>query len=353
MDAHVAVITRTKNRPILLPRAFESVRGQTYKDFIWVIVNDGGDHHPVDEIIGKAQSAQIKTKVIHNTDSIGMEAASNKGIKQVGSEYVTIHDDDDTWEPHFLERTVAFLDEQETYDGVITHSTAIDEVVTEEGWKIVGRSPFNAWRDTVNLSDLAQINNFPPISFLFRRRIYEDVKGFNESLPVLGDWDFNLRFLLRADIGVIPEPLANYHWRVELSDNQLEYANTVSHGVAQHISYNTLIRNRYLREDLKEGRVGLGLLLAMGRNHRRLNDRISELFDRQVQLADCQSQLADSQSQLANSQSQLADSQSQLADSQSQLADFRAELEIFHQSRSWKLTAPLRYAYDLLRRILK
>lgn len=39
----VAVITRTKDRPVMLERCAESVLGQTYKDWVHVIVNDGGN----------------------------------------------------------------------------------------------------------------------------------------------------------------------------------------------------------------------------------------------------------------------------------------------------------------------
>jgi glycosyltransferase involved in cell wall biosynthesis len=53
-----------------------------------------------------------------------MEAASNAGIAACDSDYIVIHDDDDSWCPDFLERTVAFLDGPEgaRYGGVATHS---------------------------------------------------------------------------------------------------------------------------------------------------------------------------------------------------------------------------------------
>jgi hypothetical protein len=56
-------------------------------------------------------------------------------------------------------------------------------------------------------------NFFPPIAFVFRREVLERIGGFNETLPVLGDWFFNLEFLLEDDIAVLPEPLARYHHR--------------------------------------------------------------------------------------------------------------------------------------------
>ena len=72
----VAVITRTKNRELLLNRALASVSSQTFRDFVWVIVNDGGERAPVEEIAGKASTSGIEVKVLHHEKSLGMEAAS-------------------------------------------------------------------------------------------------------------------------------------------------------------------------------------------------------------------------------------------------------------------------------------
>ena len=108
----VAVITRTKNRTILLWRAFHSVLKQSFKDFIWIIVNDGGEKEGVDRIATEARNNGIDVRVLHHEHSKGMEVASNAGIRSCESEYIIIHDDDDSWEYDFLEKTVKFLDKR-------------------------------------------------------------------------------------------------------------------------------------------------------------------------------------------------------------------------------------------------
>ena len=50
-QAAVAIITRTKDRPLLLRRAVESVLGQTHADWVHVIVNDGGDPAAVEQVV--------------------------------------------------------------------------------------------------------------------------------------------------------------------------------------------------------------------------------------------------------------------------------------------------------------
>ena len=50
----IAIITRTKNRPLLLRRAINSVLKQTLKDWIMVIVNDGGSKEEVETTLDLA-----------------------------------------------------------------------------------------------------------------------------------------------------------------------------------------------------------------------------------------------------------------------------------------------------------
>ena len=46
---------------------------------------------------------------------------------------------------------------------------------------------------------------------MFSKKAFDQIGGFDETLPVLGDWDFNIRFLEKFEIGLIRENLANYH----------------------------------------------------------------------------------------------------------------------------------------------
>ena len=247
-----------------------SLSRQTSRDFVWVLVNDAGEPEPVDAIAQKACDEGLDVQVIHRKKSIGMEAASNDGIKQSNSSYIVIHDDDDTWEPLFLETTIKYLDEHENVPGVITWANRVDESIEADAVIEQGSYPYNHWLLNIYLADLAVENRFPPISFLFRRSVYDRVGGFDESLPVLGDWDFHLRVLMEGDIHVIPKAFANYHFRINLKNGDV-YGNTVNTGVDKHILYDAVYRNRKLREDLTSGKSGVGTLLAMGQMLRRVN----------------------------------------------------------------------------------
>jgi len=263
----VAVITRTKDRPVLLRRAIESVLKQTCPDWIHVIVNDGGHPVLVDLLVAEyAERYRERVKVLHHPQSLGMQNASNAAIRATQSEFVTIHDDDDSWEPAFLEAGLARLDKlgaDNPVQGVATHTTWIFEEMDSCGNMVeLRRQDFPA-TETIKLADVAGENRFPPIAFLYRRQVHEAVGYFNEEFSVLGDWDFNLRFLCRYDIDVVSERLACWHWRQQ--GGGTAYGNSSTSGVAIHKAMEAKLFNHYLRRDMETGRLGLGHLMNLSR----------------------------------------------------------------------------------------
>jgi len=265
--ATVAIITRTKNRNLLLDRAIGSVLSQTYADWLHVIVNDGGDKTALESLLDRYQEAyRGRLLVLHNPRSLGMEAASNRGIAASDSTYLVIHDDDDSWRPQFLEKAVAYLAARPapSIRGVIAHTDRIIEEITGEQVLVRKEEAFNHYLRSVTLYRCAAENSFPPISFLFERAVLAEIGPYREDLPVLGDWDFNLRFLSRYDVGLIPEPLARYHHRVQGGPSH--YSNSVVGGDDKHKFYDCLLRNEYLRRDMDSGKPGLGFLVNVSRS---------------------------------------------------------------------------------------
>lgn len=260
----VAVITRTKQRPLLLGRAVASVLGQTHADWVHVIVNDGGDPAEVEALVAHHADAYAgREMVLHHAVPVGMEAASNAGIAALESTWLAIHDDDDSWHPDFLARTLAAIRAHPLPEcqGGIAWTTRVVERIEGGRIRTLRGASFNGGLRQIELWRLLQKNLFPPISFVFARAAWEETGGFDPALPVLGDWDFNLRFCARFEIAVVPEHLAFYHHRPPGAN--AAYANTVVDAMAQHRQVRSWLLNRWLREDLAAGRLGLGVLAAL------------------------------------------------------------------------------------------
>lgn len=263
LQPRVLIVMRTKNRPVLLRRALQSVFQQTYSNYLLVIVNDGGHYELVERELAQVPLDLTRVQIVSNQRSVGMEAASNLGIRSAPSDYVVVHDDDDAWHPHFLQKMVGFLESGagRKFGGAVSRCELIIERVRGDVVTMLSREPYKNQFRQVYLLEMARQNFFAPISFLYRRAYYDAIGGYDESLPVLGDWDFNLRFLLEADIGVVDEVLSYYHQREAASGS---YSNSVIGGIGKHVEYDAIVRNRMMRQ-LSASDSRLGNLLAMAR----------------------------------------------------------------------------------------
>jgi glycosyltransferase involved in cell wall biosynthesis len=274
MAASVAVIMRTRDRPVLLSRAIASVCGQTFEGWHLIVVNDGGDEAPAGDVI-RAQSARLagRLTLISNDEPRGRAAALNQGIKASNSMYVAIHDDDDTWHPEFLARTAAHLDV--TADAAVAVRTEIvyeridGDEVTE-----LDRRVFCPDVHAFTLSDMLLHNRTVPISVLYRRAVHDEIGWYREDLPLVEDWALWLRMALAEhSLGFLDgEPLAFWHQR---RDAEGALANSMIAAEEDHRRLDQLVRDEALRSYAREH--GLGELLYLTRFLRDENDRIREL----------------------------------------------------------------------------
>lgn len=275
-DPRVAVITRTQNRPIFLTRALSSVRNQTFRNLVHVVYNDAGDAEKVNDIIAKSSKSNIK--VIHNEQSKGMEAASNQAIRAIDSEYIAIHDDDDTWHPEMLQRAIGHLNETGAM-GVVVRTNKVVEEIQVGG--MISTKKTTAWMPdmkAVNLYRQCIDNQMTPITFVYRRVAFDELNGYDESLPVCGDWDFGIRFLQKWDVEYLDPgfALANYHHRVFKRGAE---GNTSYAGNDKAAYYTNHLMNKYLRQELAEGRLGVGYIMSQLRfNESRLAQYVKKIM---------------------------------------------------------------------------
>jgi glycosyltransferase involved in cell wall biosynthesis len=250
------IVTRTKNRNLLLKRALGSVKSQSYKDFIHVIVNDGGDKDAVDRIVSKYNH---KIKVIHNNESKGLIQALNQGIRSVQAKYISILDDDDSWSADRLEKTVGYLEETGA-KGLVNVMDRVVEKIDGNTIKEISRNRLYDGLTTISLYEQCLDNYMTNGCFTYRRSVYDELGGYDESLQVAEDWDFGIRFLLKYDIDFLhtDHALHFYHHRPE---NKSFSGNSVFARREQQNRNLNILRNRYLREDIKEGRFGLGFIM--------------------------------------------------------------------------------------------
>ena len=250
----VAVLVRTKDRPRFLRRALANIAEQTFTDYTVCVINDGGDESATRAILQASPLAHLlegdaPRLMLLTTGGGNIEAASNAGLAATDSEFVAIHDDDDLWAPEFLERTVGALRASEA---LICSTRVVEryERETPEGeFEVYEERIFHDGLPGFGLQFLYRTNRAVPIGILYRRRLHELVGFYDESLPVVGDWEFNLRAAAVTEVLLVDEPLAYWSLRPEADGAE---ANSVQRQ-AEHARFDASVRARAIRDDLQSG----------------------------------------------------------------------------------------------------
>lgn len=233
----VTIVMRTYERPVFLARALASVCGQTFNDWELIVVNNGGDPQRVDNLVRLAHLSHptAAIRVIHLADRVGMEEASNQALRDSSSEFFVIHDDDDSWKPRYLDVAVDVLQKNPTASAVVSGVVRVHETFKSGRVWPVENEKFYLTQERLTTAGMIGNNTFPPIAALFRRSVIDRVGFFDSTLPVLGDWEFNLRALSVGEFVFYPERLANYHTRTPDSDVAAGNSITVGQNLHQDI----------------------------------------------------------------------------------------------------------------------
>jgi GT2 family glycosyltransferase len=193
----VSVIVTCWNLGRYLDEAVNSVLAQTFRDFEIVIVDDGStDPETRTRLDGYSRPC---TRVLRRPHA-GVAAARNAGIAATTAPYLCTLDADDTFEPTFLEKTVAALDSDPAIAFVGTWLRAFGS----ENWE---------W--TPERCDLVSllVEDTVLTASLVRRSAAEAVGGYDTAMPAQGDddWDFWLTLVECGYAGrILREPLYNY-----------------------------------------------------------------------------------------------------------------------------------------------
>jgi len=96
----ISVITLTYNRGHLLPRVWQSLMQQTFKNFEWIVVDDGSTDN-TQKIISFFADSRIR--YIRLPENRGLNAARNEGVRAPHAPYLVFLDFDDELVPEALE----------------------------------------------------------------------------------------------------------------------------------------------------------------------------------------------------------------------------------------------------------
>ena len=238
----VSVIVPTVDRPQLLELALRSILAQTFADFEIVVVNDAGP--PVADLVarvGGADPLRHPIRYVENAQRRGHGGARNAGLRVARGRYIAYLDDDDTFHPDHLATLLAAL-----ADG--RHAVAYSDAAARQDRR---RRPTVLGCDVPYASDfdadaLLLTNYIPMLCVLHERACADAVAGaggaiFDETLPVLEDWDLWIRLSRRYAFVRVPRVTCRFTVRTDGSSVTTQRLRTFA-------ETEQLLRRRYQRE---------------------------------------------------------------------------------------------------------
>ena len=103
-DIMITVFTPTYNRAYSLPRLYDSLKAQTFRDFEWLIIDDGSTDDTERVVSGWKNEDVVQINYVKQSNG-GKHRAINHGVKEAKGELFFIVDSDDWLPANSLEET--------------------------------------------------------------------------------------------------------------------------------------------------------------------------------------------------------------------------------------------------------
>jgi glycosyltransferase involved in cell wall biosynthesis len=208
----VSVILTSYNHGKYVEEAIGSVLAQTFDDFELIIWDDASTDDSWHRI---GQIADLRVKAFRNAERKRAVWGVNHAIARVASgRYIAIHHSDDVWEPAKLEKQVDFLDRRPDIGAVFTDALAIDGagnpmLDTAHFYFNAFEQPSRTRHEWLRFFFGAN-NALCHPSVLIRKSCFEDCGRYRFGFAQIGDMDMWVRLCMRYEIHVLPEKLVRF-----------------------------------------------------------------------------------------------------------------------------------------------
>ncbi len=192
----VSVIIPTYNRGWTLRAAVDSVLVQTYRDFELIVVDDGSTDDTAEILQPYGPDIQALRQA-----NAGVSAARNAGVRSAKGVFIAFLDSDDRWLPDKLRVQADFF---------TSHPEAVI-CQTEETWirngkrvnpkKVHQKPSGHIFKASLALCLVS------PSAVMLRKALFDEIGGFDETLPACEDYDLWLRVSARYPVHLVQPPL--------------------------------------------------------------------------------------------------------------------------------------------------
>ncbi len=194
----VSVVMSVFNGERYVRDAIESILNQTYKNWEFIIINDGSKDS-TESIICQYKDERIK---YYFHENIGLTRSLNRGIIEARGKYIARLDADDRSLPERLEKQVAFLEENQSFLLVGTYSYNVDLSTMEIS---MHRPPATDEACRKRLKSGSAV--FMHSSVMFRKNVGDKLVMYNEQFVEAQDYRLWVTLATKGKLATLEEPL--------------------------------------------------------------------------------------------------------------------------------------------------
>jgi glycosyltransferase involved in cell wall biosynthesis len=212
----ISAVMIVYNGGLFIEMAIDSILRQTYSNFELLVLNDGSTDE-TEQIVKKISKGDERIKYSKNDINKGLAFARNQIINLAKGKYVVVTDADDISLPHRFETQLNFLNKNPD-----THIIGSTVILIDEKGREYGNWDYPLTNNEIKkeLKNACVIAN---PSCMFRKEVFDKIRGYNEGLVICEDWDFFYRASLIFNLSNIKESLIKYRvHNNNMSKNRLD-----------------------------------------------------------------------------------------------------------------------------------
>ena len=199
----VTVITPVYNGARYLEETIESVLGQSFTDFEYLLIDDASTDESK-QVMQAYEAKDPRIVLLSNSTNLGGPATRNRGMAMARGEYIAVLDQDDLAYPHRLAQSTAFLDRHPIIDfmGAWHHFMDVEGNI----FRTHCPAPIPAVIDCNQLF-MPYITH---MTWMFRKKLLDVVKGYDPDHALVDDYEMLSRIRQVTQLGVLQTIVGAY-----------------------------------------------------------------------------------------------------------------------------------------------
>ncbi|AVQ44402.1 TPA: glycosyltransferase family 2 protein [Clostridium sporogenes] len=221
INSLISVIMPVYNAEKYLKESIESILNQTYKNFEFIIINDGSTDDSL-RIINEYYKKDFRIKII-SRENKGLVYSLNEGISIAEGEYIARMDGDDICELQRLEKQIEYMKSNPNIDILGSYINVLSDKGVSSSTINIAYKGFNVPINKNNIKNYLFLHcTICHPSSMMKKAFLEEINFYSNRYKTSEDYDLWMRALKRGyNIDNIKEPLLKYRLHSE-SKSQVE-----------------------------------------------------------------------------------------------------------------------------------